>query len=59
MKKYGTVTSIQKERRGWWMMEPTYDWVTYCYNEQVAQARTKKECIKMARGRGYSVPRYL
>lgn len=55
--KYGKVTNIERKRIGWFMLEPEYNWIAYCYNQQVAQAKTKAECIKMARERGYSVPR--
>lgn len=51
------VDELRRECRGWFMMEPCYDWVAYCGYRQVAQARTKADCIRIARERGYCVRR--
>lgn len=50
------ITHIVKEYRGWFCLEPIYDWVAYDWNTQVAQAKRKADCIRIVRERGYSVP---
>lgn len=51
------ITHMEKVRNGYFILDPLYNWVSYCYNQVVAYGRTKKECIKNTRMKGYSVPR--
>lgn len=51
------VYEIKRGATGWWCSEPI---VSYCamtrWGACVAQGKTKAECIKNARSRGYVVP---
>lgn len=46
---------LEKKCVGYWGLGYVYKWIAYdTWNHEVARARTKKECEKNARMRGYT-----